>query len=910
MTLLGWFQRGIRYAEKSFAIRKSLGDVWGQGQSLGYHGVVLYAASRFQECVAKCRESIRLLERTGDYWEIHIARYQLAASLYHLGDHLAAVQEARTNHRSGVELGDAMAAGISLDVWSRAAPIDLPDEILQREVGRERNDAQAVCQVLLARAVGLLARRDTAGAIEVLQTAVDTAIRSGVKNAYTLPAFTWLATARRLHAQQLLGFTPAQRKAALRRAAAAARRAVRTARICANDLPQALREYAMVSAMQGKTWRARRLFARSRIVATRQAAPHEYARTLLAEGHVGLECGWPNAERQIAAARAKLREMMLDVRAWEDRFVTEGGQETLSLVDRFDSVLESGRRIAGALEEQTICTELRSAALRLLRGESCLLLQIDQDDDGKPQISSVSEGSPAGFDAAVVRTCLQTGRSIAFVEESWDDSPGALLPFVARSALCAPLHVRRQAVACLYVTHSRVRNLFGRVEERVADFIAAIAGAALENANGFRQLQLANETLERRVLERTAAVEARAEELAASNRKLAQTANELRATEERLREANVQAEAASRAKSQFLATMSHEIRTPMNGVIGMVELLRRSRMDPVQQGQLNIVKQSADALLRLLNDILDFSKIEAGKLELECHPFDLHDVVCDATQVFSLAAASKGIELVCRVASEVPRQVKGDSGRLRQVLVNLVGNAVKFTQHGTVFVEAYIERQDDGAGKAALRRPRQRPGDPARKAETDLRGLFPSGPPDDAPLWRHRVGTGHFLTIAPHDGGRDLGRQSARPGKSFPFPTSARSRRRGRRIPSGVVRIGAASRPSGRRAGDESVRLRGGFGQCGLACQSRRRCETCLSGPETALPDAADPFACCSWMTICRSVRVCVWLGGSAVIRNSRTARWPRWSRPTRPTRLAAGGKCTWQISWPSRPELLSCWRS
>ncbi len=128
-------------------------------------------------------------------------------------------------------------------------------------------------------------------------------------------------------------------------------------------------------------------------------------------------------------------------------------------------------------------------------------------------------------------------------------------------------------MACFYVTHDHVRNLFRRVEERLADFISAIAGAALENADGFRLLQQANETLERRVAERTAAAEARAEELAQSNRELERTATELRATEERLRVANELTNAANKAKSQFLATMSHEIRTPMNGVMGMTELL-------------------------------------------------------------------------------------------------------------------------------------------------------------------------------------------------------------------------------------------------------------------------------------------------------------------------------------------------
>ena len=162
-------------------------------------------------------------------------------------------------------------------------------------------------------------------------------------------------------------------------------------------------------------------------------------------------------------------------------------------------------------------------------------------------------------------------------------------------------------------------------------------------------------------------------------------------TMEAMRQAKEAAESASRAKSSFLANMSHEIRTPMNGIIGMAQLLARTELRSHQRDYLATVDESAHILLRLLNDILDFSKIEAGKLELECVDFRISECVARATQMMVLRAAEKGLEIACRVAPEIPDHLRGDSGRIQQVLVNLLGNAVKFTEAGEIFVNVNAE---------------------------------------------------------------------------------------------------------------------------------------------------------------------------------------------------------------------------
>lgn len=490
MTVLPLFKRGIVYAEKSRELRERLGDLWGVGQSFHFSGLALLAAARNLEALVAFREAARRLERTGDLWELGDALFNTAHCLYRLGDLRGAARLGKQVFQSGGSIGSARDVAAGLEIWAKATGGKVPRDLLQAEVQRVSDDVHTAVTVMQAEAVCLIGEHQFVRAKAVLSAAQRLVRQAGLRSEYVVPNHVWLTTVLRREIEEMSPYQTSSRRLLIRRACRAARQALGHSRYYRNSLPHALRELGLLAAMSNKPRKARRYLDESLAVATRQAAKFEHAQTLLVRGEVGVGLQWPGAADEVKSARDALRALGAYWVLGEEESKTTEEPITPGLIDRFDTVLEIGRKITSALTREAVYNAVQQGALGLLRGEDCVVLGISErrlePESGQAQLPT--RGAPF-YSRTVVDQAVETGRPVVMSEGISDQTNESLVLSGARSILCAPITVQGRIVSCFYVTHRQVGGLFGKDEERLAEFIATLAGAALENVEGMGRIE-------------------------------------------------------------------------------------------------------------------------------------------------------------------------------------------------------------------------------------------------------------------------------------------------------------------------------------------------------------------------------------------------------------------------------------
>ncbi len=653
------FRRGRRYAERAIVMRRALGDLPGEAQAMSFCGMLLHAEGRYPEALEKFRESSRVLRRVGDLWEANVAEFQIASCLYRMGSLRDAVEQCRSVVQRGAEIGDVHATAFVLEIWAKATGGAVPVELIETALTRSHGDPQTQEAVLQAQGLRLIREGEPRRAVEAFAEAERVVKEAKLESEYVSYLSLWRGHALRIAAERANGTIVAARPRVLPAAERAVRRGVRRARRYRGNLPMALREKALLLVRRGAFMRAQRAIDHSLVEAEALGMRFEYAQSLLVRGELGRLRGRPGAADECEQARTLLHEL-------NGGFVLgapdKEGQRpaiTLSLADRFASVVDAGRKIAAALTPDDIYRAVCAAASSVLRGQTASVLITEGNDFCVA--SCAGRGHQSSFSRTLANRAMTQAHPV-----TWTDAlPDGVLESVTlggvRSALCAPILAGGRAVAALYVTHDLVGSLFGDDERRLAEYIAALAGASLERADAFAELHALSLSLEHRVRDRTA-------ELRAANEELDRNLHRLRETQEQLLQTGKMA-----AMGTLIAGLSHEINNPIAVILAQTQsLLRKADEQHPFRPPLEAIGRQAKRCADLVRTMLDFTRKSSGTPSAT----PVAQLLGDVAELARTRARNVDVKLEI---ADVPPDVSTVSvarTEIESALLNLMNNAI------------------------------------------------------------------------------------------------------------------------------------------------------------------------------------------------------------------------------------------
>lgn len=657
-TLVGWFSRGIEYVKRSLEIRKKLGDAWGEGQSLHFYGVVLYSSGRFEEAIEKCREAVRILNRTGDLWEVNTAEWHIAYCHYRLGNLKKSKEISQRVYQDAIRIGDYHAMGISLSAWSKASGGKIPKELIEDKILRlNHDDIHTTVELLQAEGIRLIANKKFAEAAGRFQEACGIISKAGLFTEYMVPAFPWYATSLRMQIENTEIHETFNRQRLLDQAFKVSKKSLYFSRRFKNNLPHALREHAFLLALSGKNKPAHQYLQRSLSVARSQGAQYELHRSLYLEAKLAQDAGWAIPKTQKETAFKKLSDMEANI-ALEDESFTDlqESEITPSLIDRFESILEVSQKIIAPASRSDLYESLQEAFFRLLRPESCMILQLEEVH-GKKQ-PRILCGEYRNLSLHLLLQTESHGKPLVFLGEQAFTPSESFILSGAESAMCVPVLFHKKAELFVYLTHHNIRYLFGQEEEQLAGFLAALAATALENLSSIESLRR------------------NADNLIRSNQELERYA--------------------------FLA--SHDLQEPLRHLTLTSQLMEKELTSESGYGVSTYLKdiiQSSKRMRKMVADMLQYARIESSESNFE--EVSLSDVISIA--IDNLRERIK--ETGARITFERLPNIAGNRSQLVSLFQNLLGNALKFRSAHVPLVtirghskddELEVEIEDNGIG--------------------------------------------------------------------------------------------------------------------------------------------------------------------------------------------------------------------